>query len=75
MQVEYAEWLDDQTFVCNFGQRTDEDGDSFELVGEYQKDKARFVFERIYDDCVLPVKRETTKLMMRAAMVAAMQNE
>lgn len=74
MQIEYAEWIDDQTFVCNFGQKIDEDGEWFELVGEYQKDQERFFLERVYDDCVLPVKKETTKMMMQAAMVAAMQH-
>jgi len=75
MWIEYAEWIDDQTFVCNFGQKIDEDGEWFELVGEYQKDQARFVFERIYDDCVLPVKKETTKMMMLVAMETAMRHQ
>lgn len=73
MQIEYAEWLDNQTFVCNFGQRIDKDGEWFELVGEYQKNKELFVFKRVYDDCVLPIRRLTTQLMMRAAMIATMR--
>ena len=74
MFIEFSEWIDDQTFVCNFGVRCDDGGDWFELVGEYQKDKNRFCFERIYDDCVLAVTNESRKMMMRAAMIEAMKD-
>ena len=68
MNIEYCEWLDNLTFVCNFGHHVDQEGDWFELVGEYQKDTNKFIFERVYDDQVLPVRLDSTRRLMQTAM-------
>lgn len=73
MKIFKSYWLDDHTFYCNFGDRIGNDGEWFELVGEYREDKDSFIFERQYEDQVLPVKSLVTKLMMKEAMVAQMK--
>lgn len=46
----YCCWLDKDTFICQFGRNTDEDGDVFEYLCEYHQDEDRFVFYRMYED-------------------------
>lgn len=42
-------WLDENTFCFVFDGQKDEDGDEYSVSCEYQKDKDKFIFERLYD--------------------------
>lgn len=69
------EWIDENTFCANFGYRYDEDGDEYELTGEYQTDTGRWIFDKLYEDYHLHVHLEDHRNAMRQQMETILRQE
>lgn len=74
-QLEKWEWIDSSTFYANFGHRIDDDGDEYELNGEYQTDTGRWIFEKLYEECRLYVHEESYRNAMREQMETILRKE